>query len=235
MIFIIDPSVVKILFNFKFEIDRNRSTWIESFDKSKPFWKILSVIEISIQILDRDQNLNEISHDIGEDGYTYEQNNCTNSSLSITSWMIITKSDSWQSCKGKVRYNEHIFESWVILQLEVVNESSLLIFDSFQRAQVILRWELCFGQITEYIPRDSDEVTYCKDNNDQFECFEKIRDHKDQHDIVVIKIWIFSQVWVILNDSLQLLVQKQFDLSHKSVRTQKMEAFLNPNDFDHEE
>lgn len=73
LVLIIGPSVSEVVFNLLFEFDLNRSTGVETLDEAEPSRQHLALVDISIQALDGDQDLDEDTHDVREDGHSDEQ------------------------------------------------------------------------------------------------------------------------------------------------------------------
>lgn len=70
LVFIIPPSVVKVLFYSNFHIIFDALSLIELFDKSKEFAEHVSLVEFFVHANKRIKDFDEIAHDDGEDGNT---------------------------------------------------------------------------------------------------------------------------------------------------------------------
>ena len=93
--------------------------------------------------------------------------------------MVVSKSDCGQSGKSVVSNDNCILSVSILLELEVVYESSIWV--SSQSSEVSIRWIVRLGQIAEYVPENSNEITNGQNDNNQFESFEEIGDHQNQH------------------------------------------------------
>jgi hypothetical protein len=100
--------------------------------------------------------------------------------------MEVSETDSRKSGERKVRHDQHIVEPRVVLELEMVDEAYVLSLNSIKSCEVKVWWKFGFGQIAEDEPKDSNEITNCQNNDDKLESLEEVRDHQDQHDIVVV-------------------------------------------------
>jgi len=120
--------------------------------------------------------------------------------------------------ESKVCDDQHVVKPRVVLKLEVVDETNVLPFDALKLREIEIRRESALGQIAKDEPEDSDEVTDGENNNDKLESLEEVRNHQDQHDVVVVNFTVLSKLWVILDNPFKLLIQKQFHLPHERVR-----------------
>lgn len=96
-------------------------------------------------------------------------------------------------------------------------DSVTIIFREKFRTLLFSYWLLVGGKVTINVPNHSDKVTYCQDNDNQLECFKEVGNHQNEHDVVVIEVTIFGELWFILDDSFQVLAEKHFYLSHKGI------------------
>lgn len=64
LILVVDPAVVEILLDLELKIIRDGSARVESFDESEPLRQIFAIIRVCIKILNRNENLNKVTHDI---------------------------------------------------------------------------------------------------------------------------------------------------------------------------
>jgi hypothetical protein len=125
LILVVDPAVVEILFDLELKIIRDGSAWVESFDESEPLWQVFAIIGVRIQILNGDQNLDEVSHDVREDGDSYKQNESTHASLCVTFGMIVTKTYGWKSGKSIVSHYNGILLISFFLKFEMIEKARL--------------------------------------------------------------------------------------------------------------
>ena len=71
----------------------DRMSTVESLEKQVELLQVLIVIQVSIDSLKLVKNINEDTHDVGEDCNSEQKNHCATQSLRVTSWIVISKSD----------------------------------------------------------------------------------------------------------------------------------------------
>ena len=95
-------------------------------------------ISVELQVLNWVDNANVVAHNVREDGHSKKQEECAQPSLSITSGMVVTKTDSWESCESPVCYDDGVLlvlevyqcsvrGIWVQVEVEVLDEADVLL------------------------------------------------------------------------------------------------------------
>lgn len=123
LVSVINPSVIEVLLDFELEIVGDRPTWVESFNETEPLRQVFTVVRIRVQILDGNEDLNEVTHDVWKDCNTNKQNKSANRSFIVTPRMIISEADCGQSCKGIVSDNDHSLMGTFLIQAKPGDET----------------------------------------------------------------------------------------------------------------
>ena len=78
---------------------------IELLDCSKEIGKSLVIVEVAVKVFELVKDFVELPHNNRKDSHTTQQNPCSNQSLKIASWHIISKAHSGQRGEGEVAQN----------------------------------------------------------------------------------------------------------------------------------
>lgn len=78
-------------------------------------------------MLDAVKDIDEVTHDITENGDTDEQDECAEDTLRVRSRMVVTKTNSRESSKGIVHHHNHVLNIRIIFEIKMVNEALVLV------------------------------------------------------------------------------------------------------------
>lgn len=94
VVFMIEPSVIKVLFNFDFQLLFDELTSVESFEDSEEFSQVFAFVEILVKVVDLIQHIDKFAHYDGKDGDAKKHAEGNEETLCVAHWVEITESYS---------------------------------------------------------------------------------------------------------------------------------------------
>lgn len=94
VVLVVGPVVFEVSLESLGHLLRQRTTSVEMSEKSEPFGKVLTVFVVSGNTLQVHQNVNELTHDVGETSNTDKKDKCRHDSFNFTLRVVVTETDS---------------------------------------------------------------------------------------------------------------------------------------------
>ena len=91
IIFVVLPSEIHMSFDILFEFLLDRLSIVEKLKKSEKLAQVIALISCFVDHLDLVKDLNEVAHDVRENGNSEKQDERNQKSLLVTLWVEITK------------------------------------------------------------------------------------------------------------------------------------------------
>ena len=123
------PSVVKVYFNSIFEILIHIFFSVKVPYGTEEFWKIVTISNIFVKLLELWEDFNKVAHDIRKNGYSEKQNEGRYKSLEVASRVVVTKADSRKGSESEVSWNDQVFYFSVFIDAEVWEEKVWCFFE----------------------------------------------------------------------------------------------------------
>lgn len=100
---------------------------VESIHISQKPSELTYILIISILTLEIVKHIDKITHNIWKNHDTKQHKECNKDSFRITSWVEVTKSYSWKSCKWVIDKYQNISCFCLPIQTESINEIFLML------------------------------------------------------------------------------------------------------------
>lgn len=91
LVLVLGPPIIEMSLNATFQATINGDIIIEMANQTEEFTQLITIIQIVIEHFEILEYLKENSHEVGEDGYSEQEDDCTDEALFIASWVEVSE------------------------------------------------------------------------------------------------------------------------------------------------
>ena len=151
------------------------------------------------------ENVDEISHDVRENGDTGEEYDGTEQTLRVASRVEVAKADGRQCSECIVDHEDRLFVDGVVIDAELQDETVVL--------AILIGWQK--RELTENVPDHTDVVADGEDDEHEAYRPEAVADDKNRVNVVVTRLLVLSLFLVGLDKMLEPPLEHILDCSHE--------------------
>lgn len=151
--------------------------------------------------------------------------------------MVVSEPDSAQGGERVVSHDNGVFTIVLVILLTALfldSELSAGVDEPkvHQKARILVLGVILERELAVDPPNHADQIARDQDDTDESEGLEEVADVQDQSDLVVVEVHAVRQVWLVLDDVLQPVLEDAFHDLHEALVAQHVCALEDAPDLE---
>ena len=126
VVLVVGPVVFKVALESLGHLLGQWARPVEMSEETEPLRQVFAILVVCSHILQIHQDVNELTHDVGEAGNTDKEDEGSYDSLDLTLGVVITETDGRQGSKGEIDDDDEILPVSLGIEFVFVIEGKLL-------------------------------------------------------------------------------------------------------------